>query len=73
MSEQFREHLSAAINLAIERTLIEYEGQTYSEVLGVLEAIKLEYFFEYLEAKKDGEETSGSEEGTSEEHPSGGS
>jgi len=59
MSEQFREHLSAAINLAIERTLAEYDDITYSEVIGVLETIKMETFFEYLEAKRDGEEEIG--------------
>ena len=56
MSQQFREHLSAAINLAIERILNEYESQTYSEIIGVLETVKLEYYFEYLEAKKNDEE-----------------
>lgn len=54
MSEQFREHLSDRINHAIELTLNEYEGQTYSEIIGVLDTIKMEYFFEYLEAKKHG-------------------
>ena len=68
MSRQFREHLSAAINLAIERTLAEQEDITYSETLGVLETVKLEMFFEYLEEKKNGDETSGSEEGEPEEH-----
>lgn len=56
MGKQFREHLASTLALTIERTLAEYEDITYSEVIGVLETLKLEYFFEYLEEKKDGEE-----------------